>query len=155
MSREPTNEVVQPSYQRLATKRSISSNRRGRNYRYNSYYWVPRHVKIENGRRADEIDIHGTNTQTHTHTLRCRWERVFSLLDYRLTSISCFRPSKPNFTMRARHPRLEQTLTNRVTDCKAGLFLLRARGHAKVKRRERRDGARGEVIKNREIESEQ
>lgn len=56
-----TNEVVQSSYQRLATKRSISSNRRGRNYPYNSYYWVPRHVKIENERRVDEIDIHGTS----------------------------------------------------------------------------------------------
>lgn len=49
-------EVVRSPYQRLATKRSISSNRRGRNYRYNSYYWVPRHVKIENEKRTDEID---------------------------------------------------------------------------------------------------
>jgi len=37
-SRERQNEVVQSSHQRLATKRSISSNRRSRNYRYNSYY---------------------------------------------------------------------------------------------------------------------
>lgn len=67
------NEVVQSSYQRLATKRSISSNRRERNYPYNSYYWVPRHVKIENERRADEIDIRGTSAVV---------ERVFSLFDY-------------------------------------------------------------------------
>lgn len=62
-------EVVRSPYQRLATKRSISSNRRGRNYRYNSYYWVPRHVKIENERRTDEID---------TPRNFCRREREFS-----------------------------------------------------------------------------
>ena len=77
-----TNEVVQSSYQRLATKRSISSNRRGRNYRYNSYYWVPRHVKIENERRTDEIDIHRTHIHSLSLSLSLPSLGVFSLFDY-------------------------------------------------------------------------
>lgn len=108
-----TNEVVQSSYQRLATKRSISSNRRGRNYPYNSYYWVPRHVKIENERRADEIDIRGTSAVV---------ERVFSLFDYWLTPISFLRPFKSNFTACAK-----TSPTNKwwqITVCAGGFTLI-------------------------------
>lgn len=153
-----TNEVVQSSYQRLATKRSISSNRRGRNYRYNSYYWVPRHVKIENERRADEIDIHGILSLSLSLAVVESFSRyLITDLHRYLASDRLLRTSQCAQSVRdaGKHREIARQIAKRA-------FLLHARSRKSEAWRAgwgggggTADSVRGEMIENRETEREQ
>lgn len=100
----------------------------------------------------DEIDIYDFPFFSLSTIVES--DRVFLLFDYRLTSISCLRPSKSVLAMRAKYPRRERKQHKSRDRLQSELSYCTC-GHAKVKRREREDSARGEVIKNGETESEQ
>lgn len=113
----------------------------------------PGYVKIENERR--QIRSISTGFSLFLSAIVERDFSCYLITDLR-RYLACGHPSR-NFTMRAKHPRHEQTLTNRVTDCKSELFLLHVRSRdSEAKRGGGKTSARGrEVIKNRETVSEQ